>query len=35
MQELSNSIKRPNIKIMVIEEGEVQVKRIHNTFKKS
>jgi chromosome segregation ATPase len=30
MQELSDSIKRPNLRIMDIEEGEeVQVKRIH------
>jgi chromosome segregation ATPase len=31
MQELSNSIKRPNLRIMDIEEGEeVQAKGIHN-----
>jgi hypothetical protein len=31
-QELSNSIKRSNLKIMGIEEGEeVQAKGIHNT----
>jgi hypothetical protein len=35
MQELSNSIKRPNLRIMGIEEGEeVQVKGIHNIFNK-
>jgi hypothetical protein len=35
MQELSNSIKRPNLQIMGIEEGEeVQVKGIHNIFNK-
>jgi BMFP domain-containing protein YqiC len=35
MQELSNFIKSPNLKIMGIEEGEkVQTKRIHNIFKK-
>jgi hypothetical protein len=35
MQELTNSIKRPNMRIMGIEEGqEVQAKRIHNTFNK-
>jgi hypothetical protein len=31
MQELSNSIKRSNLQIMGIEEGEgVQVKGVHN-----
>jgi hypothetical protein len=31
MQELTNSIKRPNLRIMGIEEGEeVQAKGIHN-----
>jgi hypothetical protein len=31
MQELSNSIKRPNVRIMGIEEGEeVQVKGIYS-----
>jgi hypothetical protein len=35
MQELTNSIKRPNLRIMGIEEGEeVQAKRIHNIFNK-
>jgi hypothetical protein len=35
MQELSNSIKRPNLRIMDIEEGEeVQGKGIHNIFNK-
>jgi preprotein translocase subunit SecD len=35
MQELTNSIKRPNLRIMGIEEEEVQVKGIHNTFNKT
>jgi archaeosine-15-forming tRNA-guanine transglycosylase len=35
MQELINSIKRPNLRIMGIEEGEdVQAKGIHNIFNK-
>jgi hypothetical protein len=35
MQELTNSIKRPKLRIMVIEEGEeVQAKGIHNIFNK-
>jgi hypothetical protein len=35
MQELTNSIKRPNLRIMDIEKGEeVQAKRIHNIFNK-
>jgi Mg2+ and Co2+ transporter CorA len=35
MQELTNSIKRPNLRIMGIEEGEeVQAKGIHNIFNK-
>jgi uncharacterized protein YjaZ len=35
MQELTNSIKRPNLRIMGIEEGEaVQAKGIHNIFSK-
>jgi hypothetical protein len=35
MQELSNSIKRPNLRIMDIEEGEkVQAKGIYNIFNK-
>jgi chromosome segregation ATPase len=35
MQELTNSIKRPNLRLMDIEEGEeVQAKVIHNIFNK-
>jgi hypothetical protein len=35
MQELTDSIKRPNLRIMDIEEGEeVQAKGIHNIFNK-
>jgi chromosome segregation ATPase len=35
MQELTNSIKRPNLRIMGIEEGEeVKAKGIHNIFNK-
>jgi chromosome segregation ATPase len=35
MQELTNSIKRANLRIMGIEEGEeVQAKGIHNIFNK-
>jgi hypothetical protein len=34
MQELTDFIKRPNLKIMGIEEEEVQVKGIHNIFIK-
>jgi hypothetical protein len=34
MQELTNSIKRPNLRIMSIEGEEVQTKRICNIFKK-
>jgi hypothetical protein len=35
MQELSNSIKRPTLKIMSIEEGEeVQAKGMHNIFNE-
>jgi archaeosine-15-forming tRNA-guanine transglycosylase len=35
MQELSNSIKRPNLRIMGTEEGkEVNAKGIHNIFNK-
>jgi hypothetical protein len=35
MQELTNSIKRPNLIIMGIEEGEeVQAKGIHSIFNK-
>jgi hypothetical protein len=36
MQELSNSIKTPNLRIMGIEEGEeVQANRIQNIFNKT
>jgi hypothetical protein len=35
MKELTNSIKRPNLRIIDIEEGEeVQAKRICNIFNK-
>jgi chromosome segregation ATPase len=35
MQELTNSIKRPNLRIMgTEEEEEVQAKGIHNIFNK-
>jgi archaeosine-15-forming tRNA-guanine transglycosylase len=35
MQELTNSIKKPNLRIVGIEEGEeVQAKGIHNIFNK-
>jgi hypothetical protein len=35
MQEVTNTIKRPNLRIMGIEEGEeVQTKRICNVFNK-
>jgi esterase/lipase len=34
MQELINSIKRPNLRIMGIEEEEVQAKGMHNIFNK-
>jgi archaeosine-15-forming tRNA-guanine transglycosylase len=35
MQELTDSIKRPNLRIMGIEEGEeLQAKGIHNVFNK-
>jgi hypothetical protein len=35
MQELSNSIKRPNLRIMGIEEGEqIQINAKHNVFNK-
>jgi predicted nuclease with TOPRIM domain len=35
MQELTNSIKRPKLRIMGIEEGEdVQAKGMHNIFNK-
>jgi hypothetical protein len=35
MQELTDSIKRPNLRFMSIEEGEqVQAKGMHNIFNK-
>jgi predicted transcriptional regulator len=35
MQELSDAIKRPNLQVMDIEEGEeVQAKGMHNIFNK-
>jgi hypothetical protein len=34
MQELTNSIKRPNLRIMGIEEEEVQAKGVCNIFNK-
>jgi archaeosine-15-forming tRNA-guanine transglycosylase len=35
MQDFTNSIKRPNLRIMGTEEGEeVQAKGIHNIFNK-
>jgi hypothetical protein len=34
MQELSNSIKRPNLRIMGIEGEEVQAKRVCNIVNK-
>jgi hypothetical protein len=35
MQELTNSIKIPNLRLMGIEEGEeVQAKGMHNIFNK-
>jgi esterase/lipase len=34
MQELTDSINRPNLKIMGIEREEVQTKGIHNIFNK-
>jgi hypothetical protein len=35
MEELTDSIKRPNLRIMGIEEGEeVQAKGMHNIFNK-
>jgi hypothetical protein len=34
MQELTDSIKRPNLRIMHIEEEEVQEKGMHNIFNK-
>jgi hypothetical protein len=36
MQELTDSIKRPNLRLKDTEEGEeVQEKRIHNRFNKT
>jgi chromosome segregation ATPase len=36
MQELTDSIKRPNLRIMGIEEGEeVQAKGMHNIFNQT
>jgi esterase/lipase len=34
MQELTDSIKRPNLRIIGIEEEEVQAKGMHNIFNK-
>jgi hypothetical protein len=34
MQEFSDSIKKKNLRIMGIEEEEVQAKGIHNIFNK-
>jgi archaeosine-15-forming tRNA-guanine transglycosylase len=35
MQELTDSIKRPNLRIISMEEGEeMQAKGIHNIFTK-
>jgi hypothetical protein len=34
MQELTDSTKRPNLRIMGIEEEEVQAKGIRNIFNK-
>jgi hypothetical protein len=34
MQELTDSIKRPNLRIMSIEGEEVQAKGMHNIFNK-
>jgi hypothetical protein len=34
MQELTNSIKIPKLRMMVFEEGEVQEKGIHNIVNK-
>jgi hypothetical protein len=34
MQELTDCIKRPNLRIMGIEEEEVQEKGMHNIFNK-
>jgi hypothetical protein len=35
MQKLTNSIKRPNLRIMGIEGEEVQIKGICNIFNKA
>jgi hypothetical protein len=36
MQELTDSVKRPNLKIMGIEQGEEeQAERMHNIFNKA
>jgi archaeosine-15-forming tRNA-guanine transglycosylase len=36
MQELTDSIKRPNLRILGIEEGEeMQAKGMHNIFSKT
>ena len=35
IQEIWDTIKRPNLKITGIEEGEVQLKGTENIFKKS
>jgi hypothetical protein len=35
MQELTNSIEKPNLRIMGIEEEEAQAKGIHNILKKN
>jgi hypothetical protein len=34
MREFTNSMKRPNLRIMGIEQGEVQAKEIHNILNK-
>jgi hypothetical protein len=34
MQEVTDLIKRPNLRIMGIEEEEVQAKGMHNIFNK-
>jgi hypothetical protein len=35
MKELSDSIKSPNLRLMVIEEEEIQAKGIPNIFNKT
>jgi chromosome segregation ATPase len=35
MQELTDSIKRPNLRIIGIEEGDVEAKGIHNIVNKT